>query len=59
MSNTGWMKLEYGSAGFSCEQYFKKSKSMFVRTIINMLYNYKQKITNEGVHEEQIQDFEK
>ena len=28
VSSTALMKLEYGSADFSCEQLFKKSKSM-------------------------------
>ena len=51
VSNTVLMKLEYGSADFSCEQYFKKSKSISVRTIINIFYCNKQKITNEGVRE--------
>ena len=31
VSNTVLMKLEYGSVDFSCEQHFKKNKSMPVR----------------------------
>ena len=53
------MKLEYESADFSCEQHFKKSKSMSIWTIINIFCNNKQKITNDGVREEQIRDFKK
>ena len=45
-------------SNFSCEQLFKKSKSMSVQTIINIFYN-KQKITNKGVRDEQIRDFKK
>ena len=30
---------------------------MLVRAIINISYNNKQKITNEGMREEQIRDF--
>ena len=59
VSYTVLMESEYRSADFSCEQHFKKSKSMFVRTTINTLYNNKQEITNEGVREEQIWDFKK
>lgn len=32
---------------------------MSVRTIINVLYKNKKKITNEGVREEQTRDFKK
>ena len=53
VSNTIMIKLEYGPADFYCEQHFKKSKSMSIATIINIFYN-KQKITNEGVRDEQI-----
>ena len=59
VSKTVLMKIEYGSADFSCEQHFKNSKPMSIRTIINIFYNNKQKITNKGVREEQIQDFKK
>ena len=58
-SNTVLMNLKYGSANFSCEQHFKKSKLMSVWTIINIFYNNKQNITNEGVREEQIRNFKK
>ena len=51
------MKLEYKFSNFSCEQFFEKIKSMSIRTIINIFYNNKQKLTNEGVSEEQIRDF--
>ena len=59
VSNIVLMKLEYGPDDFSCEQHFKQSKSMFVRTITNIFYNNKQKIINQGVREEQIRDFKK
>ena len=53
------MKLEYKFSNFSCEQFFEKIKSMSIWTIINIFYNNKQKLTNEGVSEEQIRDFKK
>ena len=58
VSNTFMIKLEYGSADFSSEQLFKKSKSMSVQTIINIVYK-KHKITNKGVRGKQIRDFKK
>ena len=54
VSNTVLMKLEYRTADFSCEQHFKKSTSISVWIIINIIYNKKQKITNGGVRNEQI-----
>ena len=59
VSNIVLMKLEYGPDDFSCEQHFKQSKAMSVRTITNIFYNNKQKIINQGVREEQIRDFKK
>ena len=59
MSNTVLMKLDHGPADFFCGQHFKKSKSMSLRTIINIFNNNKQKITNQDVLEEQIRDFKK
>ena len=59
MSNTVVIKLECGFADFSCQQHFKKSRSMSVRTVINIFCNNKHKITNEGVPEEQNRDFKK
>ena len=54
VSNTVLTKLEYRTADFSCEQHFKKSTSISVWIIINIIYNKKQKITNGGVRKEQI-----
>ena len=59
VSNIVLMKLEYLLANFTCEQHFKNSESVSVRTIINIFYNNKQEITNKGVREEQIRDFKK
>ena len=59
VSNIVLMKLEYLLANFTCEQHFKNSKSVSVRTIINIFYNNKQELTNKGVREEQIRDFKK
>ena len=59
VSNIVLMKLEYGPDDFSCEQHFKQSKAMSVRTITNIFYNNNQKIINQGVREEQIRDFKK
>ena len=59
MCNTVVIKLECRSADFFCEQHFKNSKSMSVRTIGNIFCNNKQKITNEGGREDQVRNFKK
>ena len=56
MSNTVLMKLEYGSADFSCEQLFKREQ-INDRTDNHKHILQHRKITNESGCEEQIWGF--